>query len=35
MLWREGEHMTTAEAKLEYRIEQNGDKFVAIESEQE
>ena len=27
--------MTAPEAKLEYRIEQDGDKFVAIDSEQE
>jgi len=27
--------MTTPEAKLEYQIERNGDKFVAIDSEQE
>ena len=27
--------MTTPEAKLEYRIERDGDKFVAIDSDQE
>src|SRR5208337_143020 len=33
--WREGKPVTTPEAKLEYRIEQDGDKFIAIDSDQE